>query len=171
MKIDRASIEATATPREADKTSHEEDVRAENTTPARNTPPATLAELIGQEVRPALQKAVAEGHVDDETARDIQKWIDQRDFAVAGAPLARAAQAKIEAANLPPDAAKRKVAPMNAEMEADERIELLTLRRIVEKFLGKQVRSESEHVEANEPSGVAGDSAGPEDSDTLNVKL
>ncbi|MFP4052502.1 MAG: hypothetical protein ACLFV7_01395 [Phycisphaerae bacterium] len=170
MKIDRASIEATAPPRKADTTSHEEDVRAETNSPAPDITRATLAELIGQEIRPALQTGAAEGRVEDKIARDIQKWINQRDFAVAGAPLARAAQAKIEAANLPTDAAKRKVAPMRAEMEPDERIELLTLRRIVERFLGKQVRPHSEHVDTD-PAPDGENAPDAEDTDTLNVEL
>jgi hypothetical protein len=114
---------------------------------------ASLSDLIGQEVRPALPQAEGGAHSVDTLTRDIQKWLDQRDFAVTGTPLATVAEARVEAGNLTPEAAKQKYAPLHAEMETKERIVRVVLRNLMERILGKTLsREQAEQAEQAQPA-------------------
>jgi hypothetical protein len=171
MKIDAAHAELNAT-----RTKTEEPAKAAEARPDSQAidkrSPASLFDLIGREVRPALAEALPGEKPEHTLARDVQKWIEKRDFAITGAPLAAVAEARIEAGNLTPEAAKQKYAPLQAEMETEERIERLVLRRMMEKILGKDIARDEQQAQATEsPDDHQSDSDEPETNDTGEVDL
>ncbi len=170
MKVDPTHIDVNAHRRKAEEVHESLEVRAESPSTGQDGRAASLSDLIGQEVRPALGP-VEEGDPSVDTATgDMQKWLNERDFAVTGNPMASFAKARVEAGNLTAEAAKRELPPLRIEMEPKQRIELLVLRTLMDKLFARFGRRlDEDTAAADDPPG---ESDQPPDSDReLNISL
>ncbi len=170
MKVDPSSIDVNAHRPKTEEVHESLNVRARTPENGQDATAASLSDLIGREVRPALGP-VEEGDRSAETATgDMQKWLDERDFAVTGNLMASFAKARVEAGNLTAEAAKRELPPLRMEMEPQQRIELLVLRTLMDKLFARFGRRlDEDPVTDDNPPGES-DQPGDDDRE-LNISL
>ena len=170
MKVDSTSIDLNAHRPKTEEVHESLEVRAKTPGNGQDATAASLSDLIGQEVRPALGPVEESDRSAETAAGDMQKWLDERDFAVTGNPVASFAKARVEAGNLTAEAAKRELPPLRMEMEPKQRIELLVLRTLMDKLFARFGRRlDEDPITNDEPPGESGQP--PDDDRELNISL
>ncbi len=170
MKVELTSIDVNAHRPKTEEVHESLEVRAKTPEHQQDATSASLSDLIGQEVRPALGPVDKSDRSAETATGDMQKWLNERDFAITGNPVASFAKARVEAGNLTAEAAKRELPPLHVEMEPQQRIELLVLRTLMDKLFERFGRRlDEDPITGDEPPGESDQP--PDDDRALNISL